>query len=200
VLLALLAGARAQARARPPAVSDPVAEAVRRAVAYWHGTPCAGQVLVVSATAGEAPPAGQNVPGLGTHAAAMWATFRAPVPGGAAADANTAPPSSYRECVVHVNTATWPNWRSEDTNFASFCKEMLHEYGHFEGYSDAGARAGTIQYERPDLARVPLCERFRLVYGHKLFTGHPRPPAASAAAGARSLRRTPVPGGRRRPR
>jgi hypothetical protein len=60
---------------------------------------------------------------------------------------------------------------------------MLHEYGHFEGYTDSGAAPGTIEYERPDLARVPLCERFRLVYGHRVFSGHAARAGASRAPG-----------------
>lgn len=170
-LLLAIPAAPAQARPRGATVSDPVAAAVRRAVAYWHGTPCGGHVAVVGAAPGEAPAAGQNVPGLHGAEAAMWATFRAP----GSTDAFAEPPSSYSECVVHVNRRTWPEWRAEDAHFAAFCKEMVHEFGHFEGYPDAGARPGTIQYERPDLARLPLCERFRLVYGHEVFTGQPRP-------------------------
>jgi len=72
-------------------------------------------VLVTIATntvAGVRVGVGVLVSSLTTKTAGLWA-------GGSVAlgaDANTAPPSSYRECVVHVNTATWPNWRSEDTD------------------------------------------------------------------------------------
>jgi hypothetical protein len=164
--------AAAPAYAGPPrSASDPVAAAVARATTYWHGTPCGGRVGVVNGAPGEAPVAGQNVPGLTGSPAAMWATFRAP---GVAGDAFAASPSVYTECVVHINQRVWPGRRFEDAHFAVFCKEMLHEYGHFEGYPDAGAHLGTIEYERPDLARVPLCERFRLVYGHKVYMGAPR--------------------------
>jgi hypothetical protein len=166
LVLALgVAAAPAPARHRP-AASNPVAEAVKRAVAFWHGVPCAGQVHVAGAPPSEAPAAGQSVPGLAARAAAMWATWHAPT--------GTAPPSTYSQCVVYVNRTTWPDWRTEDAGFATFCKEMVHEYGHFEGYSDAGAVPRTIQYERPDLARLPICERFRLLYGHEVFTGRPR--------------------------
>lgn len=163
--LALAVAAPAQAHRRP-AASNPVAEAVKRAVAYWHRVPCAGQVQVVAGPQSEAPVAGQNVPGLAGRAAAMWATWHAPT--------TVAPPGAYSQCVVHVNSTAWPDWRAEDAGFAAFCKEMVHEYGHFEGYADAGALPGTIEYERPDLARLPMCERFRLAYGHEVFTGRAR--------------------------
>ena len=74
---------------------------------------------------------------------------------------------------MHINRGIWFSIRAEDSDFPAFCKEMLHEYGHFEGDSDVGAAPGTIEYERPDLARVPLCERYRLRYGFRLYSGPP---------------------------
>jgi hypothetical protein len=156
-------------REAAPIFSDPVAEAVGRAVEYWGGTPCGGTVDVVIAVNSEAPPAGQNAPRAPGHVAAMWATWL--TPGGP--NLFTEPASSFGECVVHVNRGIWPSTQAEDANFGAFCKEMLHEYGHFDGHPDVGAAAFTIEYERPDLAHVPLCERYRLYYGHRLYS---RPP------------------------
>jgi hypothetical protein len=146
--------------------SDPVAEAVGRAVEYWGGSPCGGTVGVVAGVNSEAPAAGQNAPGAPGHVAAMWATWLTP----AGPNLFTQAAASFSECVVHVNRGIWPSTQAEDFNFAAFCKEMLHEYGHFEGHPDIGATAYTIEYERPDLAHVPLCERYRLHYGRRLYT------------------------------
>lgn len=147
--------------------SDPVTEAATRAVAFWDGTPCGGAVTVLGGPAGEAPPAGENDgdAGLGQRAA-MWATWMTP----SGANQFVTPPTVFSDCVIHVNLAVWPSWRADDREFAAFCKEMLHEYGHFEGYPDVGAIPDTIEYEQPVLAHVPLCERYRLVFGHELYT------------------------------
>lgn len=161
-------GVAAPASGRPRRVdSDPVAIAIARAVEYWHGTPCAGEVTIVSAAGAEAPPSGENVRHLPITPAAMWASWL--TPGGI--NSFTAPAATFTSCVVHVNRTVWPDWLKDDQRFTSFCKEMLHEYGHFEGHPDIGAAFGTIEYELPVLERVPLCERFRLVYGNHTFIG-----------------------------
>jgi hypothetical protein len=173
----------AVAGARTPIVdSDPVAEAVTRAVEYWGGTPCAGQVTVVSNQSSEAPPAGVNAPSPAGGLAAMWATWLTPA-GANQFDAagEPIPPAEFSGCVVHVNSSVWPSWQADDRNFAAFCKEMMHEYGHLDGYPDAGALPDTIQYERPDLAHVPLCERYRLIYGHRVYESMRRPPPKTPA-------------------
>jgi hypothetical protein len=162
-------GATRQHRAAQLIFSDPIAEAVGRAVEYWGGSPCGGTVSVVTGVNSEAPAAGQNAPGAPGHVAAMWATWV--TPGGR--NLFTEPAASFSECVVHVNRGIWPSTQAEDSNFQAFCKEMLHEYGHFEGHPDVGADPYTIEYERPDLARVPLCERYRLRYGQRLYAGRP---------------------------
>jgi hypothetical protein len=171
--------------------SDPVSEAVARAVAYWAGTPCGGSVLVVSGSSSEAPLAGVNVPSPGGPRAAMWSTWSSP----AGANEFTAPSATFSDCVVHINLGVWPSWRADDADFPAFCKEMLHEYGHFEGHPDVGAPPDTIEYERPDLAHVPLCESYRLIYGHHVY--RPMPPRARArrrahrhAPARRTLQRT----------
>jgi len=161
----------AVAAAHVPIVdSNPVTEAVTRAGEYWRGTPCGGSVAVVSSPSSEAPPAGVNAPSPGGRLAAMWATWLTPA-GANQFDAAGQPiqPATFTDCVVHINSGVWPSWRADDSNFAAFCKEMLHEYGHLEGYADVGAAPDTIQYERPDLAHLPLCERYRLVYGHRIY-------------------------------
>lgn len=145
--------------------SDPVGEAVARAVAYWGGTPCGGSVEVLAGTSAEAPRAGVNVPSPGGSHAAMWSTWNSP----AGINEFTDSPATFSDCVVHINLGVWPSWQADDANFPAFCKEMLHEYGHLEGYPDAGALPDTIQYERPDLAHVPLCESYSLVYGHHVY-------------------------------
>jgi hypothetical protein len=168
LMVVLGLGAAAPATARPPLVdSDPVAIAVTRAVEYWHGTPCAGAVTLVSGVSVEAPSSGENVPHFPIRPAAMWASWWTP----AGVNSFTAPATTFTSCVLHVNRAVWPDWFADDRNFAAFCKEILHEYGHFEGYPDKGALAGTIEYELPDPVRLPLCERYRLVYGRRTFIG-----------------------------
>lgn len=179
--LALAPGAHAATR-RTIVDSDPVSEAVARAVAYWHGTPCAGIVQVVSSPASEAPAAGVNAPSPAGDRAAMWSTWASP----AGVNEFTAPASTFSDCVVHINISVWPSWLADDREFTYFCKEMVHEFGHLEGYPDTGAQPGTIQYERPELARVPLCERYALVYGHRVF----RAPAPRAHRPAKPTKPT----------
>jgi hypothetical protein len=133
-------------------------------------------VTVVSGFSSEAPPAGVNVPSPGGSLAAMWATWSSP----AGANEFVDPPTTFSDCVVHIDLGVWPSWRADDADFPAFCKEMLHEYGHFEGHPDAGAMPDTIEYERPDLASVPLCESYRLVYGHHVYL-----PAAPRTRGHR---------------
>jgi len=60
------------------------------------------------------------------------------------------------------------------SGFEAFCKEVVHEYGHFEGYSDVDEASGTVEYEQPVHASVAPCEHFRLVYGHRVFEPAPR--------------------------
>ncbi len=167
VLLSLAGPAAAQARG---SYSDPLGEAVGRAVEYWEGTPCDGTVGVTMAPAAEAPPAGANAPGAPSPYAAMWATWTSP----AGYNVFTSPAASFTECVVHINVGVWPTVQSEDAEFPAFCKEILHEYGHFEGYPDVGRQPGTVEYERPDLAHLPLCESYVLHYGEKVYRGPPR--------------------------
>ncbi len=197
--LLLLASVAPAAVARAAqATSDPVSEATARAVEFWGAMPCGGAVTVLGDPAGEAPPAGEN-DGEAGHGlrAAMWATWLT-ADGANQFDVagQPIPPDMFSDCVVHVNLAVWPSWRADDREFAAFCKEMLHEYGHFEGYPDVGAVPDTIEYEQPVLARVPLCERYRLVYGHELYTsssprGRPLPVAGHRARRHRSRRRRP---------
>jgi hypothetical protein len=146
--------------------SDPVTEAVERAVEYWGSTPCGGQVAVVGGVRSEAPPAGANSDGAAGEVAAMWSTWSTP----AGATLFTEPATTFTDCVVHVNLSVWPSWRADDRRFSEFCKSMVHEYGHFEGHPDVGAAPGTVEYERPFFARVPACERYRLVYGHTTYS------------------------------
>jgi hypothetical protein len=165
--LSLVVPGASQARG---SYSDPLAEAVARAVLYWQGTPCGGTVGVTRAPASEAPEAGANAPGAPSRFAAMWATWTSPT----GLNMFTSPPSTYSECVIHINAGVWPTVESEDAWFPAFCKEILHEYGHFEGYPDVDQHPGTIEYERPDLARLPLCERYVLRFGEKVYRGRPR--------------------------
>lgn len=150
--------------------SSPVAEATRRAEQFWGGAPCAGEVGVLGGYPSEAPTAGAN---SGEHLskAAMWATWST----AEGRNSFKAPPATFRTCVVHINLRVWPSWRVDDESFAAFCKEMVHEFGHFEGFPDVGAVKGTVEYEQPEYARVPTCERYRLVYGHRTFV-RPFPP------------------------
>ncbi len=190
LLIGLVLCAAAAAR-EPVADSNPIAQAVKRAVAYWGGTPCGGHVAVVSGADSEAPAAGANAPGASGRNAAMWASWATPI----GANHLSTSPASFSHCVVHVNRGVWPSRQAENRNFPAFCKEMLHEYGHFEGFPDAGAVRGTIQYERPDLAHVPICEHYRLVYGGRIYAGAPtqrssgRRASLGPPAGSRPTRR-----------
>jgi hypothetical protein len=170
-----VAGAAGAPAGQPPVSSDPVTEATARAAAFWGGVPCRGEVSVLAGINAEAPPAGANAPqapsAIGARAA-MWATWSSPV----GANEFAAPPVTFTACVVHVNVSVWPGWEADDRGFTAFCKEMVHEYGHFEGHSDVGQRPGTVEYEQPDLARVPSCESYRLVYGHHLYLPAPSRP------------------------
>lgn len=192
VVLLIVLALPARAAAHSAVVdSDPVSEAVARAVAYWGGTPCGGSVTVISGSSGEAPPAGVNVPSPGGPLAAMWSTWSSPT----GANEFTAAPATFSDCVVHINLGVWPSWRTDDADFPAFCKEMLHEYGHLEGYPDTGALPESIEYERPDLARVPLCESYRLVYGRHVYR-----PAPPPVRGRRRAHRRPAHGSGRRAR
>lgn len=166
-LAALVAlGCVTQAYGRKPLVdSNPVSEAMERAAHYWGSAPCGNLISAVAGSPDEAPTAGVNLPGLPLQKAAMWATWNTPL----GANNYTAQPDTFTDCVVHINLRVWPSWRADDKDFRAFCKEMVHEYGHFEGHPDMGAVAGTIEYEQPEQARVPECERYRLLYGHAVF-------------------------------
>ncbi len=124
----------------------------------------AGRPLLVGGVASEAPPSGANdgelTLGVGVPAA-MWASWstrwganRFDVPG------SNPPlpiePALFTDCVVHVNLTDWPDWRRDDARFEAFCKEVVHEYGHFEGHSDVGAASGTVEYEQPVRARLAV--------------------------------------------
>jgi hypothetical protein len=191
LVIGLVLSAAAAARG-PLADSNPIAEAVKRAVEYWGGTPCRGHVAVVSGGDSEAPAAGANAPGARGRNAAMWASWATPI----GVDQLSRSPATFSACVVHVNRSVWPSRQAEDRNFAAFCKEMLHEYGHFEGFPDAGAVRNTIQYERPDLAHVPICEHYRLVYRGRIYAGSPiqrsagRRASAGPPAGSRPTKRS----------
>lgn len=170
VLLVLSLRAAPAAHATLP-TSDPVSEATARAVEFWGGTPCGGAVTVIPGPLEEAPVAGENdAEATSRLRAAMWSTWLTP-----AGTNQFVSPTTFGDCVVHVNPAVWPTWQADDREFAAFCKEMIHEYGHFEGFPDVGAAPDTIQYEQPVLAHVPLCESYRLVYGPVLYAaGRPR--------------------------
>lgn len=168
--LVLAAHLPARAGARVPIVdSDPVTQAVARAIEYWGAAPCAGQVLIVSGAPAEAHAAGLNWHGRANEAAAMWATWDTPD----GVNSFNALPASFTDCVVHLNGGVWPTWVADDRRFPVFCKQIVHEYGHLEGHPDVGAALGSVEYERPDLARVPACERYRLVYGHRTYEARP---------------------------
>ena len=132
---------------------------MRRAELFWSGVPCAGQIAVAGGTPVEAPSAGANAEET-VKKAAMWASWSTPD----GPNSFSAAPATFRNCVVHVNLRVWPNWRVDDEHFRAFCKEMTHEYGHFEGFPDLGARRGTVEYEQPEYAVVPTCEGYRLVF------------------------------------
>lgn len=99
----------------------------------------------------------------------MWTTWDTP----AGVNSFKALPASFTDCVIHINDGVWPTWLADDTRFPVFCKQIVHEFGHLEGRPDVGALAGTVEYERPDLARLPIYERYRLVYGHTTYQGPP---------------------------
>ncbi len=107
-----------------------------------------------------------NSSGASGEVAAMWATWVTPPSRGG----SSAAAAAFEHCTIHINLAVWPNRQVDDSDFPVFCKEMVHEWGHFEGRPDRGAKRGTVEYERPELARVPACERYRLIYGSTIYT------------------------------
>jgi hypothetical protein len=129
------------------ATTNPMALALHLGEAYWKNVPCHGALPVIAAE--------PVVP-----SASMW-TYVLATP---------AEETTMASCPIYVSEQSWPNWYVDDLNFEAFCKTMIHEMGHLEGYSDEGAVLGTIQYEAPNLAKVPLCEHYRLYYGHHMFT------------------------------
>lgn len=146
VLTALLAAAPAGARTRI-VDTNPVAVALKRAYAYWGNTPCHGAITVLVAAPIETD-------------ASMWTTMVA----------TPLEETQLLTCPIYVSSNLWPNWYLDDFNFELFCKAIIHEVGHFEGHPDAGAKLGTIESSSPEFAKVPLCEHYRLVYGHHTFT------------------------------
>jgi hypothetical protein len=171
VIAATLTATPAVARPRQIVDSDPVTEAVLRAVQFWGAEPCAGQVTVTASPAAEAPSSGTNDQEP-VKPAAMWSSWSTPwgvnlfeAPG----SLQPIEPALFRDCVVHVNETDWPDWRRDDPRFESYCKELVHEYGHLLGHPDVGAMSGTVEYEQPELAPVPPCERYSLVYGHRTY-------------------------------
>lgn len=144
-VVSLAGPALAAAHAQRP-TTNPVALATTIAERYWHNVPCHGAVPIVGAD--------PVVVG-----ASMW-TYIVSTPA-----EETALPS----CPIYVNRQVWPNWFVDDVNFEQFCKDMVHEYGHLEGYPDEGAKPGTVESESPELATVPVCERYRIVYGRHVF-------------------------------
>lgn len=161
LLILLLLPASAQAHDhRPEPDTNPLIEAVERAETYWGNAPCNGNIRVMSGP--EAPPRVQmDDPLPGSYPAWEWVNFDSP----RGEDALSAPPSTYTDCVVHLNPEWWPDWLADDRAFDIFCQLMVHEIGHLEGYPDAGAMPGTIQYINPLSAPlVPECQSYRLVY------------------------------------
>ena len=156
-------------------------QAVARAIEYWGATPGAGRVLVLSGAPAETPAAGENWHGRANEAAAMCTTRGTP-DGVNSFNA----PAGFADCVVHLNGGVRPTWLADDKRFAVFCKQIAHEFGHLEGRPDIGALAGTVEAERPDLARVPVSERYRLVHGHRIYRGRP---ASSRATRVRRAHR-----------
>lgn len=135
--------------------SDPVQEAVNRAEQYWGNIPCAGRVDVAMGQRSEVTFVDPE------HEVAAWATFT----GAAGPNSVAASPSTYRDCIVRLNPNIWADRETEDDNFEALCQLMTHELGHFEGYADAGAKPGTIQYVFPDTAPlVTTCQHYDLVY------------------------------------
>jgi hypothetical protein len=149
VLAAVLAWAPATASGRPRPVidSDPVTEALQRAADYWGGAPCHGALTVTLAEPVEPD-------------ASMWTPVVA----------TPAEEGAMVTCPIYLSRQLWPNWYVDDLNFEVFCKTLVHEVGHYEGHADEGAAPGTVEYEFPEWATVPQCERYRLVYGHRVFT------------------------------
>jgi hypothetical protein len=56
-----------------------------------------------------------NALGAPGKVAAMWAAWLRP--GGV--NLFTAPATSFTDCVVHINGSLWPNWLTDDYDFAA---------------------------------------------------------------------------------
>lgn len=138
----------------PPHDSDPIATAMAAASAYWNGTPCGGAVRVEAE-------AGTDVETATKSPYGALASFMTP----AGANLVSQPPSTYTGCLVRLSQAWRVSWAWDDQEYELLCVLMIHEYGHFEGYADEGAKPGTVAYIHPETAPLPpQCKHFRLVY------------------------------------
>jgi hypothetical protein len=143
----------AEGRARD---TNPITAAAIRAVHYWHHDPCGGRITI----AADAPPPLPEGAPPGVEFS-MWATWATPE----GSDDEAAPPSSYANCVVHINDDVWSTWLTDDNEFEQFCDAMVHEYGHFEGHGDIGAQPGTVEdeYANQEGPIVAPCRKYRLM-------------------------------------
>lgn len=157
------AASRRHAHQQRNRMTNPVILAVGLAERYWHATPCAGKIAVMS---GVEPPAnsfaaGPSTGGLrsGALIAGMWATWVTTATG------------EYTACTVTVNRAEWATWSLDDSAFRWFCDEMTHEIGHFLGHEDEGqTNRASIEYPlvepgSPNYNSVPECRNVVLHYG-----------------------------------
>jgi hypothetical protein len=131
------------------------------ASSYWGATPCHGDVLVRwQSNVPASPVAGTTIE--------AWVTFQTPQ----GPSDFAAPPSTYTECVVNVSRKHWPTLAVAAADHVAFCQMMVHEFGHFEGYSDS------LAYSRSDV-RYPL-----LTAANVPAVCHPGAGAGGAMAGA----------------
>lgn len=157
--------------------SNPTVEALIRAGMYWHtALPCHGQVSVVVEPESAAPRASAPpIAGAIALPASAWTTFVS-IEG---EDNESAPPSTYTQCVIHFDAFEWGSWENDDNNFEKYCQLMVHEIGHLLGYGDVGAPPGTVQAEHLDgVSIVSPCLHYALVFhrGHEVEIYRPSEP------------------------
>lgn len=142
---------------------NPLVAAAKRAVIYWHANPCDGRVSVVGEVASDNP-----LPIVKERAPYMdaWTTWDSPT----GETSQLSPPSTFTDCVVHLNLQYLRSWRADDETFDDFCQVVVHEYGHLLGHPDAGAPEGTVESARAEEAPIVRpCQHYRLRYGHIVF-------------------------------
>jgi hypothetical protein len=134
--------------------SDLVANALARAARYWRAVPCRGQFRVI---------ADRSVTQDIVYGWATFDTTSEPERG------LGAPPSTYTNCVIHLNGAWFGTRRQDAQEWWAFCITVVHEYGHLLGHGHTiPPRPYDVMNAQPlQWGSLPMCgDRPSERYGH----------------------------------